>query len=243
MNSPFSRLLPAVLAISICAPAALRAEEDWQQAGRTLFDYYADAMVGKNYSTFINACESKSRSLFREFTLWQMDLMSEDDLMRVLPSDENGRPISLKDLIEMDDNKFWTVYTESMKKRELAVGEAAFKQLGQSGLPDYKLKVLTKYNEGIYMIVERVYAKPTPVPIPLTVLEAIKEEGKWRLVLPREIMWDAMEAGRNRQLELEHAASHLPYDVKPPLAPSPDSPVKIPESPERKAAIEAKPVK
>ncbi|MES2706656.1 MAG: hypothetical protein V4726_08645 [Verrucomicrobiota bacterium] len=236
MNSPFPRLIPVVAAFCLSAPALSRAQDDWQEAGRTLFDYYADAMVGKNYSTFINSCESKSRSLFREFTLWQMDLMSDDDLMRVLPSDEQGRPISLKELIEMDDNKFWAVYTESMRKREMAVGEAAYKQLGQSGLPAYKLKVLTKYNEAIYMIVERVYAKPTPVPIPLTVLEAIKEEGKWRLVLPREIMWDAMEAGRNRQMELQRAAAALPYDVKPPLKPTADSPVKIPGSPDAKPA-------
>lgn len=227
MNSPFPRLIPAVLAISLSSASALRAQDDWQQAGRTLFGYYADAMIGKNYSTFINSCESKSRSLFRELTLWQMDMMSDEDLLAVLPSDENGRPIALKDLIAMTDNQFWNVYTESMRKREMAVAEEAYRHLGQSGLPEYKLKVLTKYNDGIYMIVERTYAKPTPTPIPLTVLEAILEEGKWRLVLPRELMWDAMESGRYRQLQLEAAAAKLPYDVKPPFRPAEDA-LKVP---------------
>jgi hypothetical protein len=230
MHSPFPRLIPALVAASLtCSASAVRAEEDWQEAARTLFGYYADAMVGKNYSTFLNACESKSRAFFRELTLWQMDMMSDEDLMQVLPSDENGRPIALKDLIAMTDNQFWNVYTESMRKREMAVAEEAYRHLGQSGLPDYKLKVLTKYNDGIYMIVERVYKKPTPTPVPLTVLEAILEEGKWRLVLPRELMWDAMESGRYRQLQLEAAAAKLPYDVKPPLRPT-DGALKVPDS-------------
>ena len=118
MSTPFSRLLP-LPAVAFCLIQSAQAQnDDWQTSARTLFGYYADAMVGKNYSTFLNACESKSRSLFREFTLWQMDMMSEEDLMGVLPFDETGRPIPLKDLVMMNDNRFWTVYTETMKKRE-----------------------------------------------------------------------------------------------------------------------------
>lgn len=228
MNSPLLRSILLLLALCLAPAPRVRAEEDWQQAGRTLFNYYANAMQGTEYATFLNACESKSRTLFREFTLWQMGMMSDAELMRVLPNNDNGRPIPLKDLVAMDDNHFWAVYTDTMKKRELAVGEEARKHLGHSGLPTYKLKVLTKYEGVIYMIAERVYEKPSAIPIPLTVLEAIQEEGKWRLVLPREIMWDAMEAGRARQMQLEQAASTLPYDVPSPLRPTEESDLKIP---------------
>lgn len=107
------RLLLLLLALGFtAAPARLQAEEDWQTAGRDLFQSYADAMQGKNYSVFIGNCESKSRSLFREFTLWQMDLMTDDDLMGVLPYNADGKPIPLKALLELSDTDFWTIYTD-----------------------------------------------------------------------------------------------------------------------------------
>jgi len=203
-------------------PARLAAEEDWQEAGRNLFDLYADAMQGKNYSLFINNCESKSRSLFREFTLWQMDLMTEDDLMGVLPRDDAGRPISLKALVELNDEQFWVIYTDWMRKREMAIADKVRDQQGFSGLPVYKLKVLTKYQDTLFMVAERTYTKPSPVPIPLTVLEAVQEKGKWKLKIPREIIWEAMESGRARSLQIEKELKSIPYDVRAPLKPPAD---------------------
>ena len=203
----------------------LRGAEAWEEAGRSLFESYAEAMQGKNYSVFIANCESKSRSLFREFTLWQMDLMTEDDLMGVLPRDDAGRAISLKALLELDDEQFWVLYTDWMRKRELAIADKVRSQQGFSGLPVYKLKVLTKYQDTLYMVAERSYAKPSAVPIPLTVLEAVQEKGKWKLKIPREIIWEAMEAGRARSLAIEQELKSQPYDVRPPLKPPGDSPL------------------
>lgn len=225
MKIPRLILLFCLALCTFAAPGRLRAEEDWQDAGRTLFDIYADAMQGKNYSVFINNCESKSRSLFREFTLWQMDLMTDEDLMGVLPRDENNRPISLKQLVELDDKQFWVLYTDWMRKRELAMADKLREKQGLSGLPVYSLKVLTKYGDTLYMVAERTYAKPSPVPIPLTVLEAVKENGQWKLKIPREIIWDAMEAGRARSLQIEEELKTQPYDVRPPLKPPVDSPL------------------
>lgn len=221
-------LRSVLLGLALClfiAPSRLRAEEDWKEAGRTLFDLYADAMQGKNYSAFIANCEGKSRSLFREFTLWQMDLMTDEDLMGVLPRDDAGRAISLKALLELDDGQFWVLYTDWMRKRELAITEKVRAQQGFSGLPSYKLKVLTKYEDTLFMIAERSYAKPSPVPIPLTVLEAVKEDGKWKLKIPREIIWEALEAGRARSMEIEKELKSQPYDVRAPLKPPVDSPL------------------
>ncbi len=225
MNIPFRILLLCLALFTLAAPARLRAQEDWQAAGRNLFDIYADAMQGKNYSAFIASCESKSRSLFREFTLWQMDLMTEDDLMGVLPRDDAGRPISLKALLELTDDQFWVLYTDWMRKRELAITEKVRAQQGFSGLPLYKLKVLTKFQDTLYMVAERTYAKPSPVPIPLTVLEAVQENGKWKLKIPREIIWEALEAGRARAHEIEKEMKYLPYDVQAPLKPPVDTPL------------------
>lgn len=229
MNAPLRILLLCLALCTVAAPARLRAEEDWQEAGRNLFDIYADAMQGKNYSTFIASCESNSRSLFREFTLWQMDLMTDEDLMGVLPRDDAGRAISLKALLELNDDQFWVLYTDWMRKRELAITEEVRAKQGLSGLPVYKLKVLTKFQDTLYMVTERTYAKPSPVPIPLTVLEAVKENGKWKLKIPREIIWDAMEAGRARALEIEKELKFKPYDVRPPLKPPIDSPLPVAE--------------
>lgn len=223
---PSSRLL--WICLSICGlawPARLRADEDWQEAGRTLFQYYADAMQGKNYSTFIANCEGKSRSLFRELTLWQMDLMTDDDLMGVLPRDPDGRPVSLKGLAQLSDNEFWMLYTDWMRKRELVMAEKLKTLQGLSGLPVYKLKVLTKYENTLYMVAERHYDQPSPVPIPLTVVEAVLEDGKWKLKIPREIIWDALESGRTRQLEIQQDLKYTPYDVQSPLKPPMDSPL------------------
>ena len=233
MTSPSRILLYSLGCLALAAPARLRAEEDWQEAGRNLFQSYADAMQGKNYSVFISNCESKSRSLFREFTLWQMDLMSDDDLMGVLPRDDGGNPISLKALLELDDERFWFLYTDWMRKRELAITDKVRAQQGQSGLPIYKLKVLTKYQDTLFMIAERTYTKPSPVPIPLSVLEAVQEKGKWKLKIPREIIWDALESGRTRTQQIQEELKYIPYDVKPPLRPSADQhplPAKPPES-------------
>ena len=108
MKNAFRLLLLILALCHIASPARLRAEEDWQAAGRDLFESYADAMQGKNYSVFIGNCESKARSLFREFTLWQMDLMTEEDLMGVLPYDADGRPVPLITLLKMSDPDFWT---------------------------------------------------------------------------------------------------------------------------------------
>jgi hypothetical protein len=225
MKNPLRLLLLCLALGMLAAPARLRAQDDWQQAGRNLFDIYADAMQGKNYSAFIASCESRTRSLFREFTLWQMDLMTEDDLMGVLPRDDAGRPISLKALLELTDEQFWVLYTDWMRKRELAITEKVRAQQGFSGLPRYKLKVLTKFEDTLYMVAERTYDKPSPVPIPLTVLEAVKEDGKWKLKIPREIIWEAMEAGRTRALEIEKEMKYIPYDVRPPLKPPVDTPL------------------
>jgi|GEM_PF-5854874 hypothetical protein len=233
MISPSRILLYSLGCLALAAPARLRAEEDWQEAGRNLFQSYADAMQGKNYSVFISNCESKSRSLFREFTLWQMDLMTDDDLMGVLPRDDGGNAISLKALVELDDERFWFLYTDWMRKRELAITDKVRAQQGQSGLPLYKLKVLTKYQDTIFMIAERTYAKPSPVPIPLSVLEAVQEKGKWKLKIPREIIWDALESGRARTQQIQEELKYIPYDVKPPLRPPADQhplPAKPPES-------------
>ncbi len=233
MTSPSRILLYSLGCLALAAPARLRAGEDWQEAGRNLFQSYADAMQGKNYSVFISNCESKSRSLFREFTLWQMDLMSDDDLMGVLPRDDGGNPISLKALLELDDERFWFLYTDWMRKRELAITDKVRAQQGQSGLPIYKLKVLTKYQDTLFMIAERTYTKPSPVPIPLSVLEAVQEKGKWKLKIPREIIWDALESGRTRTQQIQEELKYIPYDVKPPLRPSADQhplPAKPPES-------------
>ena len=220
------RLLLLCLALcTVVAPARLRAAEDWQEAGRNLFESYADAMQGKNYSTFIANCESKSRSLFREFTLWQMDLMTDDDLMGVLPYDKDNRPIPLKSLLELSDEQFWVLYTDWMRKRELALADKARTLQGQSGLPLYKLKVLTRYEDTLYMVAERTYSKPSPVPIPLTVLEAVLENGKWKLKIPREIIWDALESGRARTAEIEKEMRYKPYDVQVPLKPPVDMPL------------------
>ena len=222
----FSRLLLFSLALcTLAAPARLRAAEDWQAAGRDLFASYADAMQGKNYSTFIANCESKSRSLFREFTLWQMDLMTDDDLMGVLPYDKDNRPIPLKSLLELTDEQFWVLYTDWMRTRELALADKARALQGQSGLPLYKLKVLTRYEDTLYMVAERTYDKPSPVPIPLTVLEAVQENGKWKLKIPREIIWDALESGRARSAEIEKEMKYQPYDVQVPLRPPVDTPL------------------
>lgn len=221
------RLLLLCLALcTVVAPARLRAaEEDWQAAGRDLFASYADAMQGKNYSTFIANCESKSRSLFREFTLWQMDLMTDEDLMGVLPYNKDNQPIPLKSLLELTDEQFWVLYTDWMRKRELALADKARALQGQSGLPLYKLKVLTRYEDTLYMVAERSYDKPSPVPIPLTVLEAVLEKGKWKLKIPREIIWDALESGRARTAEIERELKYQPYDVQVPLRPPVDTPL------------------
>ena len=225
MNSPL-RLLAFCLAwCAVLGPLRVRAGEAWEEAGRGLFDSYAEAMQGKNYSVFIANCESKSRSLFREFTLWQMDLMTEDDLMGVLPRDDAGRAISLQALLELDDEHFWVLYTDWMRKRELALADKARRQQGFSGLPVYKLKVLTKYQDTLYMVAERSYAKPSAVPIPLTVLEAVQEKGVWKLKIPREIIWEAMEAGRARSLAIEQELKSQPYDVRAPLKPPGDGPL------------------
>lgn len=222
MTTPLRPLIVCLAVSSIVAPASLRAEEDWQEAGRTLFNYYADAMKGVNYSAFIANCESSTRSLFRECTLWQMDLMTDEDLMGVLPRDNEDRPISLKALLQLDDEKFWVLYTDWMRKREMVLGEKVRTQQGVSGLPIYKLKVLTKYQDTIFMIAERHYEKPSPVPIPLTVLEAVLEKGKWKLKIPREIIWDALEAGRARSMEIEKEIKSKPYNVRAPLKPPAD---------------------
>ena len=219
------RLLLALATWHIAAPARLHAEEDWQAAGRALFQSYADAMQGKNYSVFISNCETKSRSLFREFTLWQMDLMTNDDLMGVLPYTADGQPIPLKSLIALSDTDFWTIYTDWMRKREMAIADKARALQGQSGLPLYQMKVLTKYEDTIYMIAGRTYEKPSPVPVPLTVLEAVQEGGKWKLKIPREIIWDALESGRARTAEIEKEMKSKPYDVRPPLKPPVDTPL------------------
>lgn len=224
--NPFSRfLLLAAGLVLLIHPARLRAEEDWQEAGRELFASYADAMQGRNYATFISNCETKSRSLFREFTLWQMDLMTDADLMGVLPYDKDGRPIPLNALVKLSDEEFWVLYTDWMRKRELVLAEKARSLQGLSGLPKYQLKVLTKYQDTLYMIAERTYDKPSPVPIPLTVLEGVLEKGKWKLKIPREIMWDALEAGRARSKEIETEMKSKPYDVLPPLRPPSDTPL------------------
>ena len=223
-----SVLRPILLLIAICStasPARVRAEEDWQQAGRDLFQSYADAMQGKNYGVFLNNCESKTRSLFREFTLWQMDLMTDDDLMGVLPYDPEGRPVPLKTLIALSDTEFWTLYTDWMRKREMAIADKARSLQGLSGAPSYKMIVLTKYQDTLYMIAERSYDKPSPVPIPLTVLEAVTEGGQWKLKIPREIIWDALEAGQARTAEIEKEMKSKPYDVKAPLKPPVDTPL------------------
>jgi hypothetical protein len=222
MITPLRPLVVCLASVSIVEPARLHAEEEWQEAGRTLFGYYSDAMRGVNYSAFIGNCESSTRSLFRECTLWQMDLMTDEDLMGVLPRDDQDRPIALKDLLKLDDEKFWVLYTDWMRKREVALGEKVRQQQGVSGMPIYKLKVLTKYQDTIFMIAERHYEKPSPVPIPLTVLEAVQEKGKWKLKIPREIIWDALEAGRARSLEIEKEIKSKPYNVRAPLKPPPD---------------------
>ena len=215
-----------VAAVShIAAPARLRAEEEWQVAGRDLFQSYADAMQGKNYAAFLSNCETKSRSLFREFTLWQMDLMTDDDLMGVLPYNADGKPIPLKSLIALSDTDFWTIYTDWMRKREMAIAGKARTLQGQSGLPIYQMKVLTKYQDTLFMIAERTYEKPSPVPVPLTVLEAVQESGKWKLKIPREIIWDALESGLARTAEIEKEMKGKPYDVRPPMKPPIDTPL------------------
>jgi hypothetical protein len=75
------------------------------------------------------------------------------------------------------------------------------------------------------MVAERTYDKPSPVPIPLTVLEAVLENGKWKLKIPREIIWDALESGRARTAEIEKEMRYKPYDVQVPLRPSVDTPL------------------
>jgi hypothetical protein len=225
MKTVFRFLLPVLAVFVVASPVRLKAEEDWQAAGRDLFASYADAMQGKNYSVFIGNCETKSRSLFREFTLWQMDLMTEEDLMGALPYDQDGRPVPLITLLQMTDAQFWTLYTDWMRKREMAIADQARALQGQSGVPTYKLKVLTKYQDTLYMIAERNYDKPSPVPIPLTVLEAIQENGKWKLKIPREIIWDALESGRARTAQIEKENKYKPYNVKPPLKPPVDTPL------------------
>ena len=225
MNMLFRLLLLVLVLGYVSAPARLRAEEDWQASGRDLFQSYADAMQGKNYSVFINNCETKSRSLFREFTLWQMDLMTDDDLMGVLPYNAEGKPVPLITLLEMSDSDFWTVYTDWMRKREMAIADKARALQGQSGVPIYTLKVLTKYQDTLFLIADRSYEKPSPVPIPLTVLEAILENGKWKLKIPREIIWDALESGRARTAEIEKELKFKPYDVRSPMRPPVDTPL------------------
>ena len=117
------------------------------------------------------------------------------------------------------------LYTDWMRKRELALADKARALQGQSGLPLYKLKVLTRYEDTLYMVAERTYDKPSPVPIPLTVLEAVLENGKWKLKIPREIIWDALESGRARTAEIERELKYQPYDVQVPLRPPVDTPL------------------
>ncbi len=87
----------------------------------------------------------------------------------------------------------------------------------------------------MYIITERTYSKPSPVPVPLTVLEIVYQDAHWRLKMPRELVWDAMDQARvqgiNRQQQLQkeaEAAAKAPANVKPPLAPPP---VVIPGAP------------
>ncbi len=234
MQNLIRLLLTTLIFCGAAAPSRLRAEEDWQAAGRDLFHSYAEAMQGRSYSTFIGNCESKSRSLFREFTLWQMDLMTEDDLMGVLPYNADGKPVPLITLLQMSDEEFWVLYTDWMRKREMAIADKARTLQGQSGPPIYKMKVLTKYQDTLYMIAERTYEKPSPVPIPLTVLEAVVEKGKWKLKIPREIIWDALESGRARTAEIEKELKSKPYDVRPPLKPPVDTPLPAVGAPQPK---------
>ena len=73
------------------------------------------------------------------------------------------------------------------------------------------------------MVAERMYEKPSPVPVPLTVLEAVQENGKWKLKIPREIIWDALESGRARSLQIEKEMKSVPYNVQAPLRPPADN--------------------
>lgn len=228
------RILPLLLILcaTLLRPAPAMAQEAWKEEARKLFETYRNAMAGRNYSEFLQSCETESRNLFRQLTLYHMDQLSHEELMAVLPRDPGGNPVPLKVLAEMSDAEFWTFYTASMRMREKEAEKMIKETRKGQEVPDHRLVSVLRDGNQIYLIVERVYSKPSPVPVPLTVLEVVWQDDRWKLKMPRELVWDAMDQARvqaaARIAEAKKAREESlkrPANVRPPLKPEDELPL------------------
>lgn len=204
MNLQLPRILAVVLVLlAFRVPSG--AEEDWEKELKPLFELYADGMNGRRYGDFLAACDMSSRSLFRELTLYEMSLMPAEELRTVLPWDDEDHPVPLEELVRMTNDEFWSVYLKWMKRHQEATAQLFADRMENSpiGRPTYVLVAMTRKEDSAYMIVDRRYKPESPIPVPLMVVEAVREGGRWKLKLPREILWDAMEQARARKIAAE----------------------------------------
>jgi hypothetical protein len=185
------RILIFVFAFN--APSCLLAEgEPWRAEARALMDVFARAMSEAKYSELFESFDSESSNEYRKMMLIHYSLLERRGMKR-FPPDSEGTAHTTLSLHRLSNGEFWRTHIAWFRSMEDDVSSKLKGAHGRLGTPKYSLHKAFKDGDKVYMLVEKKFDVAARAPLPFEVLEAKKEDGKWKLAVPRAMTWQLQE--------------------------------------------------
>ena len=181
-----------ILVSLIVSGLARGGEEEWRKETSKLFKVFANAMATAKYSSLFEAFDAESSDEYRQLMLVQYGLMSLQARSQ-LPAGDDGKPLSLAELRALTNEEFWTVHIRAFRKIEGDVSKKLRAAHGALGTPKYSLHRAFRDSKRVFMLIEKTFETPARAPLPYEVLEAVLENGEWKLRVPRAMTWKMQE--------------------------------------------------
>jgi len=166
-------------------------------AGRSVFWMVAitlaDAMSSAKYAPLFESFSQSSSITYRKLMLEYYAAAEKRGQDASLPADKDGKPVTLSVLKTMTNEEFWKVQVAWFRANEETTAKALLKAHGELGTPIYSIGKMFREGERVVVLAEREFKLKGDLKMPYQVLEYVKEDGKWRLEVPRDLLWQQQE--------------------------------------------------